>query len=197
MLPDFPRVKKAALHYFNSNASIQSSNTPMLALVPTRIIHEGTTSMMTSEEGITSLDDFKKIEASFKVTDDELIRNGFGAFLSKLGDISEDIAKQKEKVLLGKISEVTESTGRAIDAKGQGLSPTLILQALEKIDVEFDDNGNPKNLALVVHPNQIQKLTENAAKWAKDPEQVKAYNLLMAKKREEWRARENSRKLVD
>jgi hypothetical protein len=96
-----------------------------------------------------------------------------------------------------KISEVTKSTGRAIEAKGQELSPKLVLEALDKMDIEFDERHRPKNLILVVHPSQIQKFIKNSAIWEKDPDYVKARNELMAKKLAEWRARENSRKLVD
>lgn len=152
---------------------------------------------VTTEGGVTSADDFKKVEASFRVTDEELIRDGFQAFLSKIDAVAEELATQKEKLLIGKIHQVTESTGSVIDAKGQGLSWSFILEAMEKIDLEFGPSGKPKNLVLVLHPNQIQKFLKNAAVWAKDGAYLKAYNQLMAKKREEWRVREDSRKLVD
>jgi hypothetical protein len=150
----------------------------------------------TAGSGVTSQDSFEKVEASFKVTDDELIRDGFQAFLSKIGTVAEELAAQREKLLIAKIQQVTGSTGKVVDAKGE-LSPQVILEALEKIDMEFDDTGKPKHLAIVLYPNQIQKFLKSAALWAKDPEYLKAYNELMRKKREEWRAREDSRKLVD
>ena len=92
---------------------------------------------------------------------------------------------------------MTKASGNAVDAKGQPLSPSLLFKALEKMEINFDENGRPTNLVLVLHPAQVADFKKKAAEWDKDPEYQKTFKDLMEKKRAEWRDRENSRKLVD
>jgi hypothetical protein len=183
MLPDFPRAKKAVHQYFFGEIGERRSQGPLLDSVRNITVYEG--------------NDTQPIEARFEVRDEDLIRDGYRAYQSKIDSIVEEFVTQKEKLLIRKVEEATEAMGNVVDAKGQGLSPPLILNVLEKMDIDFDDKGKPKNLVLVIHPTLAEGLSKKAAEWEKNPEYAKAFAELMDKKRKEWRDRENSRKLVD
>jgi len=195
MLPDFPRIKEAAYQYFIRKIS-ESPSQGLLAIIPTIPMYEGDAiAMPDSVHG--QKEELQKAEARLEVNDEDLIREGIDAYLSKIATISEEFVTQKEKLLIGKMQEVTKATGNAIDARAQPLSPSLILNALEKMEIEFDENGKIKSLALVMHPDQIQEFRKKAVEWEKDPEYQKKFKDLMEKKKAEWHDRESSRKLVD
>jgi hypothetical protein len=195
MLPDFPRLKEAAYQYLIGRIS-ESPSRGLLATIPTIALYEGD-AIAVSGARQSDREGLQKVEARLEVKIDDLIQNGIDAFLSKIGTISEEFVTQKEKLMIEKMKEVTKETGNAIDAKGQPLSPSLVLNALEKMEMEFDENGKPKNLVLVMHPDQIRGFLQKAAEWDKDPEYQKMFKDLMERKRAEWRDRESSRELVD
>ena len=194
MLPDFPRAKKAVQRYFISQIDRRSQGR-LLDSIPNIRVHEGDgTAPFTGESGD---EDVPNIQARLEVKDEDLIRDGCRAFLSKIDTIAKELETQKEKILISTMKKTTEATGNVTDAKGQPFSPRLILDALEKMDIEFDDKGKFKNLVLVVSPALAEVISKNAADWEKDPEYAKAFSELMDKKRKEWRDRESSRTLVD
>jgi hypothetical protein len=193
MLPDFPRLKEVAYQYFIRKIG-ESSTQGLLAIIPTIPVYEGDALSMS---GSMHSDELHKVEAYFEVKDDDVIRNGIDAFLSKIGSISAEFVTQKEKLMIQKMQEVTKATGNVVHAKGQPMSPSLVLNALEKMEIEFDESGKIKNVVLVMGPDQIRSFLQKAAEWDKDPEYQKMFKNLMEKKKAEWRDRESSRKLVD
>jgi hypothetical protein len=98
-------------------------------------------------------------------------------------------------VLLPRIFEqlgrVCEAAGTTTNAKGQPLSRALILQALEKMEIEFDKDGKAK-IGVFVGPEtykQFQNLPPPT------PQEVQALNDLLGRKRAEFYARQRHRKL--
>jgi len=194
MLPDFPRAKKAVQRYLINQIDVRSKG-HLTDSIPSIRVREGDGTAPFTEERRDKTD--SDIEARFEVKDEDVIRDGCAASLSKIDTIAKELETQKEKILISAIEKTTEATGNVTDAKGQPISPRLILEALTKMDIEFDDKGKIKNLVVVVPPEIAQVIQKNAADWEKDPEYAKAFGELMAKKRKEWRDREDSRKLVD
>ncbi len=78
-------------------------------------------------------------------------------------------------------------------ADGQPFSIDLLLEFLEEMAIDFDEAGNSSRLALVAHP----KLRPSIVKVMSQAEIDPRYQELMERKKEEWRVRENNRKLLD
>lgn len=67
-----------------------------------------------------------------------------------------------------------------------------------RLQMEFDpETLEPVNQMIVVHPSQAQSFIAQAKEWEKDPEFVAEMKEIRQRQIEEWRARENRRKLVD
>jgi len=194
MLPDFPRAKKAVQRYFISQIDKRSKG-QLLDSFPTIRVHEGDGTAPFNRE--TADKDASIIQARFEAKDEDVIRDGYRAFLSKIDATAKELETQKEKIMISAMGEAARATGNVTSAKGRPFSPRLILDALEKMDIEFDEKGKPKNLVVVVSPDIGEVISKNAAYWEKDPQYAKAFSDLMEKKRKEWRDREDSRKLVD
>ena len=77
------------------------------------------------------------------------------------------------------------------------MTPELIMKTLEKIDISFDEFGNPLIPTLIVRPEILKKMEENVDIWKETPESREKMRKLIEKKRSEWIDRQNRRKLVD
>jgi len=194
MLPDFPRAKKAVQRYFISQIDRRSKG-QLLDSFPNIRVHEGDGTAPFNRESADK--DASIIQARLEAKDEDVIRDGCRAFMSKIDATAKELETQKEKIVISAMGKAARATGNVTSAKGQPFSPHLILDALEKIEIEFDDKGKSKDLVLVVSPALAEVISKNTADWDKDSEYAKAFGELMEKKRKEWRDREDSRKLVD
>ena len=90
--------------------------------------------------------------------------------------------------LIDSIVRVTELTGNRVDAGGQPLSWDHVIDAVETMDVSFDENGKT-SLTLLMAPGLEGRL------GAPSPDQQARHDQVLARKREEWRARRGERRL--
>jgi len=105
-----------------------------------------------------------------------------------------DMAKHS----IGVLEKVTERTGNVVKGeKGEGITPKLILDAIEKMEIGFDEKGNPIMPVLVMSPQDFEKIKAEQKAWESDGELEKRRREIIEKKRKEWIDRESNRKLVD
>jgi hypothetical protein len=197
MLPDFPTVKKKIEDDFNKKIREKVSSAPFLSQIRRKRVHEGNILTSSSVEGYTERGEYKLISSGFLIKPDEIIEKGVEAFFSQIDKISEEFINQQSQVIFKKMDEVTERTGNIVNAKGKGIYPEIILEALEKVTIDFDEFGNPHFPALILNPKDWEKIKDKIPKWEADPNLRKKHLELVEKKRREWRDRESHRKLVD
>lgn len=120
------------------------------------------------------------------------IRNGkIDDYTHFLVDISESQRKSLARHFFKNISEITDATGRTVNAKGQPLTVDLILDLLEKVEFGFDDDGNPQYPTLVLPPAAIERLQ----KLEITPEQEKRRKQIIEEKRARFNASKRTRRL--
>ena len=197
MLPDYPSIKKKIQKKFVEAIKREIQKDPLLSQMGIHHIHEGDILTSSSIDGYSERVSYRVMSAKLELTKEEIIKKGPNAFFSNVDVIAEEMAKQQSRLLFEKMEEVTKRTGQIVDAKSKPLSPQLILEALEKIAIDFDDYGNPIFPALVLSPKQFEKIKDEIPKWESNPELRKKHRELIEKKRREWIDRENRRKLVD
>nr|WP_128796295.1 hypothetical protein [Corallococcus coralloides] len=93
--------------------------------------------------------------------------------------------------IFGGIDKILSEAGQAVDAQGQPLSVEWVIKALEKIELNFDDEGNPQMPTLIAHPSTTKHLAANPP-TAEEQKQIEA---LIERKRQEFNARRRVRKL--
>lgn len=120
------------------------------------------------------------------------IRNGkIDDYTHFLVDISESQRKSLARHFFKNISEITDATGRTVNAKGQPLTVDLILDLLEKVEFGFDDDGNPQYPTLVLPPAAIERLK----KIKFTPEQEQRRTQIIEEKRARFNASKRTRRL--
>ena len=83
------------------------------------------------------------------------------------------------------------------DAEGKPFHPELLFEAIERMPIEFDDEGNPKSPTIIVNPAQMERVKDKLTEWESDPVLRDRYEAIMRKKKEECLDRESNRKLID
>lgn len=109
--------------------------------------------------------------------------------LADLDKMARDVGSQKVKMLIDHISDVSEDAGNVISAEGRDFFD-VYADALEAIEISFDDNGD-HNATMLVDPETYDRLQ------GKTPtaEQEARVNAIIDRKREEWRAARRRREL--
>lgn len=84
-----------------------------------------------------------------------------------------------------------DSAGTAINCAGKPFSFALWLEMLEKVEIDFDEQGNPDLPTLVVGPDLAKQIKASPP----SEEQRRALADLIERKRNEYNARRRNRKL--
>lgn len=94
--------------------------------------------------------------------------------------------------------EAADSVGNAVHTGGE-LTPDKFLEVFRRIEMDFDpETLEPApGFVWVMHPETAATVVPKIKEWEKDPEFNAQYSAIINTKREEWRDREASRKLVD
>ncbi len=81
---------------------------------------------------------------------------------------------------------------QTVSADGQPLSHDILLDAIEGVEISFEDDGTARMPTLVMHPNMAEKL---AALPPATPEQERRFQDIMQRKQEAFFAGRRSRRL--
>jgi hypothetical protein len=197
MLPDFPVLKEkfqAALsRYVRERAKVHGVLVPSLSRSR---IFEGRTNTIIRSSGQAESTSMMQAGAELQIPLDEIPTLGLEDLLRELDTMAKSLAGQQENHLITTLEETTEKAGQVIDGKGQPLSPDLLFRVLEALQIEFNADGTPELPTLVVHPDQLGAARSISAEFNANRDLARRFEEIIAKKREEWRAREADRHLV-
>jgi len=112
-------------------------------------------------------------------------------FCEEIYSIGEQQIKSKSEMLLNTMDHVSDLTGIKVDAKGASLSPDLILETLEKMELHFDENGKPNLPTFVASP----ELSEKFRNIMQSEENQRRFDELIDRKRKQFYAKKRNRKL--
>jgi hypothetical protein len=188
VLPDFISVKQFIQNQIQTVVRAYVARDALLSQFKKEVHFEGDG---TSHGDSTETRSYKEFSVPIEIKKDELLARGPAAFAARIPEIAEAMISQQTGTLLGSVREAAESVGNVVDGGGQPLTVELLIESLEKMVIEFGDDGKPKNLIFVAHPDAAKRLGEPT------PEQKVRLDELLDRKRREWRDRESNRKLVD
>lgn len=198
MLPDFPQLKeKLSLLLRERLRQSFARQAPVISDIRKFRSHEGDTFTIHRLDGSLTTSAYQLTEAEFSIDRGELPTLTPHQLVSKLDEAAAKMAEQASKRFFEELSEAVTRIGNVVNAQGQPISPELVFEVLEKIELDFDEHGKPHGLTMVVGTKVAEALRTLIPKWEADTDLNKRYQVLMKKKREEWRDRESRRKLVD
>ena len=197
MLPDFPRIKKEWTQVFHLHINTLMNQDTVLSRIR-RVHHfEGNRMAVKTVEGESEVSNYKLYSSKMEGKAQDIIEKGPKAFFEQAEKTAEELKRHQAGALLSKMDEISSKTGNVVDGQGQPFSPDLLLRVLEKVHIDFDDNGNPMMPTLMVSPELGERIKGKLPDWEKDLEHKKKFDELIERKRKEWNDRESHRKLVD
>jgi hypothetical protein len=198
MLPDFPAVKRRIQQMIEKDMQEQIQQDQILSRIRRELLFEGNRSSMKTENGEKEESSYKEVSAPYSVEREDIINKGHIVFVENIRDkMISEVRGQQVRQFFQTIDKATEKSGNVINGKGQPITFELLLEVYEKIQVDFDEEGNPHELFFPMHPSMFAKIKDKLFEWENNPEFRKKYEIILEKKREEWYDRESRRKLVD
>lgn len=197
MLPDNPTIKHDLSELLRDFMHAQIGyHWPPFKEIRQVMYFEGDTHSMTREDGETEKSSFQTMASEVTFEMDELPKLPLQTVLERLDEVAADIARQHAEMFYGTISDAVEKVGNVVDAKGKRLTAETLLEMYNKLQIDFDRFGQP-NLQQIHMPPELEERAEQALReLSEDPGMRKQFEDLIIQKKEEWRAREASRKLV-
>ena len=193
MFPDFLKTKeklKKRLDYETKKARL--SYIGPLADVPVSMVFEGNKTVFAREDGSIQEVKMEKSTVKLEIKLAEVEKMNHDMVINKVSDLGGKMAEQEAKLFYEQIIKSAEEVGNVDSTDGKPFSVDLLFNMLEKIDIDFDEEGNPSGLTFVANSKMSPSIAKLFAQVEADPR----YQEIIERKREEWRARESNRKLV-
>ena len=197
MLPDYPQIKaelKTATEEFMQFRFRQYLGP--LADIPEVRVFEGNSKKHFGRTGGSHESPMIDITAKMNIHKDDLPNRSLWQHLGDLDSLAKDMAyKMSTRVYQG-ISKAVDDAGNVVSTQGIGFRPDALLEAMAKVAVEFEQDGTPRMPSFHVGEQNAEALRNALQEIDRDPEMLRRHSDIMKQKREEWRAREASRRLV-
>ena len=198
MLPDFPILKRKIQKKAEKDMQEQIQQDPILSQLKREMLFEGNRSSIKNENGEIEESGYKGISAPLSVEREDVINKGHIAFVENIrGEMIGEVRRQQIRQFFDTVEKATEKSGNVVNAKGQPITFELFLELFKKMQVDFDEEGNPHELTFAMHSSMFAKIKDKLYEWETNPEYKEKYEKILEKKRKEWYDRENHRKLVD
>lgn len=197
MLPDFLKVKARLETMLNYQMELaRLSHLGPLAAIRESVVFEGNKTTIIRDDGSVGETEFAEITTELHVNLAEVEEMTHERVLNKINDAAKEMAEQIVRAAYEELNRITDETGNAISVDGKPFSIEMLCEMFEKMDLDFDEAGNPIGTMFVAHPNLFPAIAKAISQAEADPETAKRDQALIDQKREEWRVRENNRKLV-
>jgi hypothetical protein len=197
MLPDFPLLKKdVSIPLLEFLARRRDFYLGPLARMRQSALFEGEGQRIGRESGVFEDSETWSLHATFELTPEELETMTLEKILVRLNSMAKDLAGQMAKNFYGAMRRTTEKTGQVVDGSHREISADIIMEMFDKLDFDFDRNGQPLMPELHIPPNLENKL-RSVLEDAQNNEELRSrFESLIERKKGDWLAREASRKLV-
>lgn len=195
MLPDFPSLKtklRARLRDFVDHRTEEYMG--LLGRIPKHQLHEGRGQILARQDG--SVDDSESAQVAVPIFFEgaEVNTLTMDQLLAKLDRAAWEMAQKQSAIFGEKFERTTREVGNAIDATGMNAVQAYFAM-LDRIDLHFNSDGSPQ-FPEIPQSSGTAWLQSVRSQIKADPELTRRFTDLIARKKEEFRDRESSRKLV-
>lgn len=194
MINNSQKIKKRIFKNFNHNVKEMMDQKSLLAQgIKRYFVFEGDKLGVIRADGTKHSSPIQRVEASTIVKKENISSDSVEDMME---DLSTQLADAQSKMLLDVVSDAAQSVGNTVNAGGSPPSPEILLEMIEKIQIDFE--GEIPNLPTVVcSPGSIEKF-KLAYEQMMTAEPYKSnYEALIQAKKRDFDEREASRKLVD
>lgn len=194
MLPTatkFTEEFRGALMQYVSNRSRGGA----LEATTQTIIHEGARWRIVRPDGSISESELKEASHFVTIPQESAGAVDFAESIRMATEVADSFQKSASQDLLKALDDGLPDSQRA----GGEIRPFDIehfFEALEKIQMDFDENGEPEELSMMIHPDVAPRIAKIAEEFEASPELQARHEAIIRKKFEEYREREARRRLV-
>lgn len=132
-----------------------------------------------------------QVESKFSINPQEILDGRFDMLYAAMEEAADSGLASLMPQFFKSISDVCDAAGQTINTDGE-LNHDSIMDALEAVEITFNDDESPRLPTLVMHPTTAEKLRSL-------PPPTKAQNerheAIIEKKRRDWLARRRTRQL--
>jgi hypothetical protein len=196
VLPEYLELKTEIAEYLNRYLQLRvAGHSGLMRVIPTVRFLEGGSHAMHHVDGKLSSKEFREFGAERSSPVAELEKMDFAGVLREVDVMAERLAREMATHAFQTMDEAAEATGNVVDSRGQPMTGAMLLQMLERLPLSFDADG-PRLGLFITHPQQSAAAAAMLRSLEEDPELRMEYHRILEQKREQWRAREASRRLV-
>jgi len=197
MLPDYPAFKTELGEILNRMFRRRlAQHQGFVGQVAKHRVFEGDKNFLLRTKGDSETTEFEGFSVSRELSAKQIATMSFLDVLKELDAAAAEMGAKTAKYFIEGLDKTLEAAGQVESAKGAKISGELLLRMLDRIEMNFDENGNHKNLSLVIHPSNTAATAAALRELEDDPELRQRHRSLIERKREAWRVREASRRLV-
>ena len=192
-IPQLEEELEKLVSNFVENAT--KARSPGIGEAARHRVFEGDQSAIVRPDGEKADTDFREFSAESEIPSQKILYSSLEEILDCFLPVAEALASDQATMFFEVMEQATKKTGNVVDGRGKPLSFETILEVLEKIQIDFDADGNPSMPTMAISPAmkpRIQELMDDP----KRAEFEKKQRELIDKKRLEWRDREANRTLV-
>lgn len=163
---------------------------PVVGQIPQRATgHSGPTRNIPGPEPLDQ--PLKTVMETVTIHADVMRSTDVEAFTSSIASMAEQYVQQLARFFIATMEELTRGTGNFVDANERPLSWDLVLDALERIEIDFDDDGQPYRPSIVMHPHMLERLNQIEV----TPEHRRRLADIFAQNKARWHAQKRTRRL--
>lgn len=199
MLPDIPTTKEEIAKALQLRIrNFVESKVTLVNLTRSRSIaqHEGIVHSHQQEDGNVVSEGFEMISAPVEVKAVEVPLLIGDQLLKKIDEVADQMARSMSQMTFRKLNEVLSQGDGEVGAGGREFSKEFFLEAMAKLEMDFDEQGRPTTV-IIAHPDMAEVMLKQSEEWERDSAFQKRLKAMYERKRESWRDRESNRKLVD
>lgn len=199
MLPDFREVKEKLQRSVMLRLRAQvKKRDPVLAMIRTVRQHEGRRHVYATDEGRQRSTDYQPVIAEITINQHETVEWGMDEIVRRVDGMAEQMIGQIVPTIFATLRESTHETGHVVDAGGKPFSFEMFLEAIEKVQIDFDEQSGQARLpTMVVDPKLGERIRTLLPDWEGNEEYKRRMTEVLERKKAEWNDREGDRKLVD
>lgn len=195
MLPDYPEIKKKIFDAYTTRMKNIIRHAPFDD-VAKHTIFEGHRNRIICHDGTVDDTEFKEVASDISIDLKNFDNTTVEDILKKIDECAIEMGKQQSQHLFKIIAKTVESVGNTVECNGEPFAPKHIFEMLEKIEISFNKDNTPNFPSFVAAPSITKKFYEVLKMIEDNPELKEKMDKILENKRNEWRDRENSRKLV-
>jgi hypothetical protein len=196
MLPDWPIPKQAISKVIRRLMQKRARDMSIVGMARCQPVFEGHALSIRRADGVVDQSDLHLASGEANVPVEAIKSGRLEDIVNALMPVSAEIGATMAKHMFQTIEAGVKSVGNELSAGGKPITAELILDALDRILVDFDANEQPEWPTFAGPLSLSDRVQAECARLESEPALVRRLAEITNRKREEWRAREASRVLV-